>query len=117
MEFQGLTGNFTEANVEALAIAVFKGEKPSAADLKELDKLTGGQITSTLKSEEIKGDAGDVAMLRFTPKGSVKASRLLLVGVGDQKDYKVSGVGVAAGTAARYPVSYTHLTLPTSSER
>ena len=75
MEFQGLTGNFTEANVEALAIAVFKGEKPSAADLKELDKLTGGQITSTLKSEEIKGEAGDVALLRFTPKGSVKASR------------------------------------------
>ena len=27
MKFQAITGNFTEANVEALAVAVFKDEK------------------------------------------------------------------------------------------
>ena len=36
MKFQGITGNFTEANVEALAVAVFKGEKASSGELKEL---------------------------------------------------------------------------------
>lgn len=102
METLGFTGNFIDANAEALAIPVFKGEKPNSSDLKELDKLTGGQISSALKAEEIKGETGDVALLRFTPKGSVKASRLLLVGVGEQNEYRAAGVGAAAGTAARY---------------
>ena len=39
MKFQGITGNFTEANVEALAVAVFKGEKGTSGVLKDLDKL------------------------------------------------------------------------------
>lgn len=102
MKFQGISGNFTEAAVEALAVAVFKGEKTTAGLLKELDKLTGGLIADVVKAEEFKGDAGQTALLRFAPKGSVKASRLLLVGVGEAKDYKASSVGVFAGTATRY---------------
>lgn len=102
MDSQGITGNFLEANAEALAIVVFKGDKASDPELKELDKLTGGQIAAALTTEEIKGDAGDTALLRFTPKGKAKASRLLLVGAGEKKDYKVSAVADAAGTAARY---------------
>lgn len=102
MKFQGITGNFTEAGVEALAVAVFKGEKTASGLLKDLDKVTGGLIGGVVKSEEFKGDAGQTALLRFTPSGAVKASRLLLVGCGDAKDYKASSVATLAGTATRY---------------
>ncbi len=102
MKFQGITGNFTEANVEALAVAVFKGESGSSGVLKELDKLTGGLVASVVKAEEFKGDKGETALLRFAPKGSVKASRLLLVGVGDEAEYKVSDVSGVAGAATRF---------------
>ena len=102
MKFQGITGNFTEANVEALAVAVFKGESASSGVLKDLDKLTGALIASVMKAEEFKGDAGQTALLRFAAKGKVKASRLLLVGVGDKKDYRGSSVAAASGTATRY---------------
>ncbi|MBK8301873.1 MAG: leucyl aminopeptidase [Chloracidobacterium sp.] len=102
MKFQGITGGFTEANVEALAVAVFKGEKAASAELKELDKLTGGLIAEVMKAEEFKGDAGQTALLRFTAKGTVKATRLLLVGVGDKADYKSHSVAALAGTATRY---------------
>ena len=34
MKFQGISGNFTEANVDALAVAVFKGEKAAVGVLK-----------------------------------------------------------------------------------
>ena len=101
MEFQGISGNFTEANVEALAIAIFKDEKPSSGLLKDLDKLTGGQIAAVIKSEEFKGESGETSLLRLSPKGKMKSSRLLLVGVGDKKDYKTPDVAVAAGTATR----------------
>ena len=102
MKFQGITGNFAEANVEALAVAVFKGEKAASNALKDLDKLTGGLIAEVMKAEEFKGDASQTALLRFAPKGSVKASRLLLVGVGEKAKYKAPAVATLAGTATRY---------------
>lgn len=102
MKSQVLTGNYQEANVDALAVAVFKNEKANSGFLKELDSLTGGQIASLIKTEEIKGDAGEATYLIITPKGKVKASRLLLVGVGERTDYKLPNVAVLAGTAARF---------------
>ena len=102
MDFQGISSNFSEAGVEALAVAVFKGEKASSSTLKELDKLANGHIAAAIKSEEFKGDAGDTTLVRLTPKAKMKAGLLLLVGVGEEKEYSESGVFVAAGTATRY---------------
>ena len=102
MKFQGISGNFTEAAVDALAVAVFKGEKSTIGELKDLDKLTGGLIASVIKSEEFKGDKGETALLRFAPKGAIKASRLMLIGVGDKADYSVSDVLAVSGAATRF---------------
>lgn len=102
MDFQGISGNFTNAGVEALAVAVFKDEKPSSGILKDLDKLTGGQIAAVIKSGEFKGETGETALLRLTPKGRMRSSRLLLVGVGERKEYRVPDVAVASGTATRF---------------
>ena len=102
MKFTGITGNFSEANAEALAVAVFKGEKGTTDVLKELDKVTGGLVAALIKAEEFKGDAGETALVRFVAKGSVKASRLLLVGVGNKADYNAPGVCSLAGTATRF---------------
>ncbi len=102
MDFQGISSNFSQATVDALAVVVFKGEKASSAALKDLDKISGGHLGAVIKSEEFKGDGGETALIRITPKGKIKASRLLIVGVGEKKDYKAAGVSVAAGTATRY---------------
>ncbi|MBP7377811.1 MAG: hypothetical protein KA956_15195, partial [Pyrinomonadaceae bacterium] len=102
MKFTGISGNFTEASADALAVTVFKGEKAASGILHDLDKLTGGLVSSVMKSEEFKGDSGQTSLLRFARSGKVKASRVLLIGVGDKADYKTSSVGVVAGTATRY---------------
>ncbi len=102
MESQGISGNFAQARVGAVAVVVFKGEKTTASPLKELDKLASGHISAAIKSGEFKGESGDLALVRITPKGKVKASRLLLVGGGDKKEYKPPCVGIAAGAATRY---------------
>ena len=101
MKTQGISGNFTEANVEALAVAVFKNEKPASGILKDLDRISGGILAATLKAGEFKGDSGETALIRFVRKGKVKASRLVLVGMGDREEYKASAVSIVAGTAAR----------------
>lgn len=102
MKSQILTGNYQEANAEALAVAVFKDEKANTGFLKELDKLTGGLVASVIKTEEFKGETGETVFLRVEPKGKVKASRILLLGVGDKANYKAPNVAMLAGAAARY---------------
>jgi leucyl aminopeptidase len=102
MKSQAITANFQEANVEALAIAVFKDEKASSDVLKDLDKLTGGIVSSVIKNEEFKGEVNETALIRFSAKGKIKASMLLLIGVGDKTDYKVASVANVSGTATRF---------------
>jgi leucyl aminopeptidase len=101
MKSQAITENFLEANVDALAVAVFKDEKATTGVLKDLDKLTGGQISDLIKAEEFGGDAGETELLRFPAGGKTKANRLLLVGVGDRLEYKAANVAILSGTATR----------------
>ena len=100
MDFYAIPGNFVESAAEALAVAVFKDEKPTSGVLKDLDKASGGQVAAVIKSGEFKGDSGETALVRLSPKGKMKASRLLLVGVGEKKEFKAYDVGVAAGSDA-----------------
>lgn len=102
MRFQAITGNFAEAGADALAVAVFKGEKPTDGILQKLDKVTGGLVAPVFKADEFKGDVGETALIRFVPKGKVTASRLLLVGVGKKDDYKPHMVSSVSGTATRF---------------
>jgi leucyl aminopeptidase len=102
MKSLAITDKFTDANVEALAVAVFKNEKASSDALKDLDVLTGGLIASVIKAEEFKGETGETALLRFAAAGKNKASRLLLIGVGDADDYSAADVANVAGTASRF---------------
>ncbi len=102
MKFHAITNNYTEANVDAIAVAVFKDEKASSAFLKDLDGLTGGLIASVIKNEAFKGSEGQTALIRIMPSGKVKAHSVLLVGVGEPKDYSVSEVGNVCATATRF---------------
>lgn len=102
MKFQGITGNFASANADALAVPVFKGEKPSSGVLRDLDRVTGGLVSSVIKAEEFKGEAGQIAFLRFAPKDGTRASRMLLIGMGDKNDYHAHSVAAFAGAAARF---------------
>ena len=101
MKSQAITGNYQEANVDAIAVAVFKDEKASGGFLKDLNTLTGGLIASVIKSEEFTGKEGETVLLHVAPKGKVKASRILLVGIGEKTDYKTPNVAILAGTATR----------------
>jgi leucyl aminopeptidase len=102
MKSSAITGNFTEADVDALAVAVFKDENASSGPLKDLDKLTGGLLTSIFKNEEFKGEAGETAFLRFTANGKSRAERLLLVGAGEKEEFKTADAAVISGTATRF---------------
>ena len=102
MKSQAITGNFQEANVDALAVAVFKNEKATDGLLKDLDGLTGGLISQVIKEEDFKGEVGETALIRFAPSGKVKAKSVLLVGVGEKADYNSADIAAVSGGATRF---------------
>jgi leucyl aminopeptidase len=102
MEIQTSAGNFAEADVQALAVAVFKDEQADEGTLRELDEATGGIIKSVIESEELKGKEGETVYIHLAEmNGRAKASRLLLVGVGERESYKLGQVSQMAGLAVR----------------
>ena len=102
MEIQTSNGRFGEADVQALAVAVFKDEKADEGLLRELDEAAGGLVQSIIDGEELKGKEGETAYVHLgESRGGLRAKRLLLVGAGERGDYKAAQVGQLAGTAVR----------------
>jgi leucyl aminopeptidase len=102
MDIQVSTGRVGDADVQALAVAVFKDEQAHEGFLQELDAATGGLIKSVIESEELKGKEGETVYIHLGEgRGELKAKRLLLVGVGERDGYGAAQVSQMAGTAAR----------------
>jgi leucyl aminopeptidase len=101
MEVQGSSGSYKDVDVQAVAVAVFQGEKGDEGFLKELDEAAGGLVSSILESEELKGKEGETAYIHLSSSNGLKAHRLLLVGVGSREDYGAASLSQMAGTAVR----------------
>ena len=102
MQVQGTSRGVKESDVQALAVAVFQGERPEGGILQELDRFSGGLIKSVLDAEEMKGKEGETVYLHLSGGQEIKARRLLLVGVGEKSDYQPGKVSQMAGVASRF---------------
>ena len=101
MQVEASRGPIEELDVQALAVAVFKNEKSEDGFLKKLDDLSGGLVRSATEAEEFSGKEGETAYFHLVGNNKLKVRRLLLVGVGEQSDYKGAQVSQMAGTAVR----------------
>ena len=101
MDVIGSVKSCNEVEAQALAVAVFKDEKPGSGVLKSLDAATGGMIAEAIDSEEFSGKQGDTAYFHVS-HNSLKARRILLIGCGDRSSYKAAQMGQLGGTAARF---------------
>ncbi len=100
MQVEANRGPLETLDVQALAVAVFKNEKPNEGFLKKLDELSGGFV-SALEAEEFSGKEGETAYFHLVGNDRLKARRLMLVGVGEVSEYKTAQVSHMAGTAVR----------------
>ena len=99
MEVKADSRKFYEIECDALAVGVFEGEKPEGGVLAEIDKRTGGVLTSLIETGEFTGKSGESAYVHST--GEMKSRRLLLLGAGKREDFTTDNVRRMAGTAAR----------------
>src|SRR6266446_1763113 len=102
MQLEASRRPIEQLDVHALAVSVFKDEKPDEGFLKQLDELSGGFVKSAIESEEFTGKEGETAYLHLLANKKLKAQRLLLVGVGENSEYQSAQVSQMACTAVRY---------------
>ena len=101
MDVIGSAKSLTEADAQALAVAVFKGENSAAGVLKNLNAAIGGSIAEAINSEEFAGKEHETAYFHVNDR-KLKFNRLLLVGCGERDSYKSAQVTQMAGTATRF---------------
>jgi leucyl aminopeptidase len=99
MEIRADARRFFEIETDALVVAVYEGEKPEGGALAEIDKRTGGVLTSLIETGELTGKAGETAYVHSA--GDMKARRILFMGAGKLADLNTDGIRRLAGAAAR----------------
>ena len=101
MKVSGSSKSPDKIEVQALAVAMFKDEKPNSGLLKSLDQAVGGMITEVIKAEEFAAKEGETAYFQVAGK-ELKARRVLLIGCGDAATYKAAKIAQMAGSATRF---------------
>src|SRR5262245_5254982 len=99
MEVKAEARKYYEIDCDALVVGVFEGEKPNQGSLAEIDKRTGGVLSSLIETGEFTGKAGENAYLHNP--GDFRARRLLFMGAGKQDEFNTDIVRKIAGTSAR----------------
>ena len=101
MDVIGNSKPLTDVDAQALAVAVFKGEKSDSGDLKTLNAAIGGTIAEAINSEEFTGKENETAYFHVNGD-KLKFKRLLLIGCGERDSYKAAQISQMAGTATRF---------------
>jgi leucyl aminopeptidase len=86
------------ANAACIVVGVFEDRVLSDA-AKRVDEKSGGAITRLIDSNDVTGKVGTSNVLFALP--NVKAERVLVIGLGDQKKFDAARFNRAAADAAR----------------
>ena len=98
LEFDLNTLPATETDVDCLILGIFS-DKSFTASGKAVDAASGGKLSALAERGDLKGATGSTALL-FDLAG-IKASRVLVVGLGDVDNYGTPQYLKAVGDAAR----------------
>lgn len=99
MRFDVVQKSLAQATCDVLVVNLFEGVKEPTGVTAVVDKAVGGAITALIEREKFEGKIGKVA--DFTPAGDVKATKIVLVGLGKEEEFDVDKIRRAASAAAR----------------
>jgi leucyl aminopeptidase len=95
LEFVSVKGRLEEQNVDAIVVSTF--EKILSPDAKKIDSLLGGEISNSIERKEFEGKNAALMVLRTL--GKLKQRKVVVVGLGSEKEYK-ENAGYAFNAAA-----------------
>jgi len=98
MQYSLKSGDPAKLQGNCLIVGIFSNSTLSSA-ARALDRASKGALSRLLKKGDIKGDAGQSLLLYDLP--GIKADRVLLVGLGEEKKLDLAGYRKACMNAAR----------------
>jgi len=98
MEFTVRTGSFDKPRSGCIVVGVFEGRKLTPA-AKAIDATSRGHIAEVLKTGDLEGKVGATLLLHKVPR--VGADRVLLVGLGRERELAESQFRAALAAAVR----------------
>src|SRR6476469_6035305 len=98
MEFTVKTGSPDKPRTGCIVVGVFEGRKLTPAG-QALDATSRGHLSEVLKSGDLEGKVGGTLLLHKVPR--VGADRVLLVGLGRERDLAESQFRAALAAAVR----------------
>lgn len=99
MRFEAIQQSLVEAECDVLIINLFEGVKKPVGGTGAVDAAVDGAVTALIERENFEGKVGQVTDL--TPCAGVKASRIIIVGLGKQEEFDANAIRKAASAAAR----------------
>ncbi|MBT8143356.1 MAG: leucyl aminopeptidase, partial [Gammaproteobacteria bacterium] len=111
MKFFASSAAPARQQTDCAIVGIYKARRLTD-DAKALDKSSRGAITTAIKNGDVDGKLGATLLLGKAP--NVSSKRILLVGLGTQRDFGVAeyrkaceaAISVLRGTGARNAISY-----------
>ncbi|MBI4334165.1 MAG: leucyl aminopeptidase [Chloroflexi bacterium] len=97
MDIKVVTGNIVEQKTDAIIVNLFEGVDKPAGATGAVDKALGGLITRLIASGEIKGKSKESTLIHT--QGRMVPERVLVMGLGKQKDLKLDTIRSVAAEA------------------
>ncbi|MFH1057030.1 MAG: leucyl aminopeptidase [Candidatus Micrarchaeota archaeon] len=100
LDFSVVKGRLEDQNVDVVVAATW--EKTLTPEAKRIDSILGGEISSALEKKEFDGKNASLMVMRTL--GKLKQKKVVVVGLGSEKDYKESVLNAFNAAAAAFGV-------------
>jgi len=99
MKIKTVAGEITRIEADAVVVNLFEGLKRPGGATAAVDKALNGAISNLINQGEIKGKAGEVAIIHTL--GKLPARIVAVAGLGKKKDFNLDSVRKVAGDFSR----------------
>jgi leucyl aminopeptidase len=99
MEVKVVAGSIQSFEDELIVVNLFEGVEQPGGATGAVDQSLGATISEAIAAGDFRGKLGETAL--FYPRGAIPATRVLVVGLGSQKNFTVDTVRWVAAVAAQ----------------
>ena len=100
MKINAVTGHFEILNLDTLIVFQPEDSSSIVEEVKDIDTSLDGSLTNLIKTSEIKGEFGEITHIHTF--GKLTASRVLVIGIGNQDDFTHNKLRELFGITSRY---------------
>lgn len=100
MEIRVTGGDITQAKADAIIVNLFEGVTTPGGGTGAVDTALGGSISQLIAQGDIRGKSGEFTIIHTF--GKMPAPRVVVAGLGKQKDFDIDAVRNLAANLARF---------------